>query len=60
LLALQQVVSRAVRLGDLRRHAAALHDTSVWRCRALRERSARDICLVRVAAETNPEALAGS
>jgi hypothetical protein len=46
LLALfHQVVRGAVRLGDARREATALHNAALFRCKALTERRPRESCL---------------
>lgn len=59
LLALQQVVGQAVRHGELRRQAAAAHDTSLWQCRALRDHLSRDACLTQLNSAALPATLEG-
>jgi len=46
LVAFHDVVRGAVRNGELRRVATAVHADTVWRCNALRGQSVRDDCLV--------------
>ncbi len=46
LLAFQQVVSQVVRQGALRRQAQTEHVQASWRCRELRDASARRACQV--------------
>ena len=50
LLAFHEVVQGAVRQGDLRRQADAIHAEATWRCRALRGLGASDNCLQRLQA----------
>ena len=48
LLAFHQVVSDAVRQGELLRQAAASHSEAVWRCGALRGLRPRETCLAQL------------
>lgn len=51
LLALfHQVMRDAVRQGDLRREATALHTLALFRCKDLPDRHARDRCLLQLPA----------
>ena len=45
LIAFQQVVSEAVRQGEMRRLAVLAHATATWQCKALRSLRERDDCL---------------
>jgi hypothetical protein len=48
LLAFHQVVSDAVRQGELLRMAAASHSEAVWRCGSLRGLRSREGCLAQL------------
>ena len=55
LLAFHQVVSDAVRQGELLRMAAANHSEAVWRCGALRGLRMRESCLAQLNAAPREE-----
>ena len=49
-IAFQQVVSGAVRQGELRRAAVVLQSEATWRCNAITSQRARAGCLVQLSA----------
>jgi hypothetical protein len=60
LLTFHYVVRHAVRQGELRRVAAAMHAETAWRCNALGTRQLRDGCLLQLnaVADDDPAAKA--
>jgi hypothetical protein len=57
LIAFHQVVRGAVRQGESRRMAVALHADALWRCHAMRDPNPRESCLAQLSAATDAASL---